>query len=75
MMCLENTQENYADFCREVARLLCRSFAFTHEKFCSPTSGRFSRLHSTWQNGRVVLGFLTTHVLIFVSICLLSHIL
>ena len=30
---LKNTQENFADFCREVAQLLCRSLSITHEKF------------------------------------------
>ena len=41
---------------KEVARLLQRSLAITHEKFEEPKSGRFSRLQSTWQNGRVRLG-------------------
>ena len=50
---LENTQENFADFCCEVGQLLCRSLAITHEKFYKPTSGRFTPLQSTWQNGRV----------------------
>ena len=38
---LENTQENFANFCCEVGQLLCRSLAITHEKFYKPTSGRF----------------------------------
>ena len=30
---LENTQENFANFCCEVGQLLCRSLAITHEMF------------------------------------------
>ena len=50
-----NTPENFGNFCCEVGQLLCRSLSITHEKFYKSTSGRFSRLQSTWQNGRVVL--------------------
>ena len=34
--------EKLPDFCRELCQLLCRTWAITHEKFRSPTSGRFS---------------------------------
>ena len=37
----ENTQENFFNFCREVGKVLCRSWAFSHEKFGGPTNGRF----------------------------------
>ena len=33
--------EKLPDFCRENAQLLCRTWAITHEKFRSPTSGSF----------------------------------
>ena len=46
--------EKLPDFCRENAQLLCRTWAITHEKFRSLTSGRFSPLQSTCQNGRVL---------------------
>ena len=55
--------EKLPDFCRENAQLLCRTLAITHEKFRSPTSGRFSPLLSTCQNGRVLRGKRTRGVL------------
>ena len=55
--------EKLPDFCRENAQLLCRTLAITHEKFRSPTGGRFLPLQSTCQNGRVFRGKRTRGVL------------
>jgi hypothetical protein len=60
---LPTLPEKLPDFCRENAQLLCRTWEITHEKFRSPTSGRFSPLQSTCQNGRVFRGKRTRGVL------------
>ena len=65
--------EKLPDFCRELCQLLCRTLAITHEKFRSPTSGRFSPLQSTCQNGCVLRGKRTRGVPSG-AVCLFSQI-